>query len=319
MKSRNKLTVTLLNLTMPVLLVVALLNRQNIYDWYILQGYEPSRVISGLAIDTQMSDYAKKLFYVNKPQLLDSSIFNQKCTDFEETIVLGCYDGRGIYIFDVNDPRLEGIEQVTASHEMLHVGYERLNSNDRSELNALLEKQFAKISDERILKNIESYRKKDPSVVYNEMHSIFGTEVDSLDPELENYYLQYFQNRKKVVEFSVSYEKIFTDLKNKVGELDSRLANLKQQIETLESELKQEADRLSAWSDRLTQLRNSGSVDEYNGQVNSYNSSVYAYRDKLSQEKSLIDQYNSIVTERNNLALQQSSLYKSIDSKSKEL
>jgi len=319
MKSRSKFTLTLLNLAIPGLMVVALLNRQHIYDWYLLQGYEPKPEIARLATDTKMSEYARKLFYINKPQLLDSDTFNQRCTDSEETIVLGCYDGSGIYIFDVNDPRLEGIEQVTAAHEMLHVGYERLSERDRTDLNNLLEKQFKKITDQRILKNIETYRKKDPTVIYNEMHSIFGTEVATLEPELETYYLQDFLNRKEVVELSVSYEKIFTDLKNRVEDLDTKLANLKQQIDTLESELKTEADRLSGWSDRLTQLRNSGDVSDYNSQVNSYNSAVYSYRAKLSQEKTLIDQYNSIVTERNNLALQQNNLYQSIDSNSRKL
>lgn len=319
MKSRRKTTLVILNLAIPALLIVALVNRQSIYDWYILQRYEPSSVISRLTTETQMSEYARKLFYVTKPQLLDSVSFNEKCTDFEETIVLGCYDGIGIYIFDVNDARLEGIEQVTAAHEMLHVGYERLSNSKRTEINALLDIQFKKITDQRILKNIEAYRKKDPSVVYNEMHSIFGTEVDVLDPELETYYQQYFNDRKKVVSFSLAYEKVFNDLKNRVEDLDKKLANLKRQIEDLEQDLKNEAERLSSWSSRLNQLRDNNDISRYNSQVNSYNTAVYSYRDKLSQERSLIDQYNTIVSERNNLALQQSKLYKSIDSNSKEL
>lgn len=300
-------------------LVFVLLNRQGVTDSLALLNYSPTAEIKALADSSGMSDKGRKVFYVHKPEILDSEVFNNYCTENEETIVLGCYNGVKIYIFNVKDARLEGIEEVTAAHEMLHAQYDRLGSSQKVKVNKLIEMELGKLTDERILKNIEAYRKKDPSIVINEAHSILATEVKTLSPELETYYSQYFNNRTKVVNISESYESVFTSIKNQVENYDYQLSVLKTDIENREKDLEIRANELTSWSSELDKLRSDGSISEYNSQVYSYNSSVEKYRRDVNLLKQKITEYNEIVIKRNELAMQQNELYKNIDSRVKDL
>src|SRR5438045_4204235 len=107
------------------------LERQNVYDWWRLRNYVVPSNVAALADDTTMDPLARKIFYVAHPALQERDTFRANCTVDEKTIVLGCYrSGIGIFVYDVNDPRLNGILQVTAAHEMLHAAYERLNTKE---------------------------------------------------------------------------------------------------------------------------------------------------------------------------------------------
>lgn len=307
------------SVTLLAVLVFVLFNRQRTLDWLSLLNYTPPDNIKLLADASTMSSIGRQVFYVHRPEVLNNDDFNKYCTFSEETIVLGCYNGVKIYLFDVSDPKLEGIEEVTAAHEMLHAQYDRLSTNEKKRINSLLESELTRLTDERIKRNIESYKKRDPSIVLNEAHSIFGTEVKTLSPELEDYYNKYFIDRKKIVSISESYEAVFTNIKEQVEKYDLDLQNLKTEIETRENDLEKRASELTRWSDTLEGLRNNGLVEEYNSQVYSYNSSVDKYRKDINVLKLKISEYNGIVTKRNELAMQQNNLYKSIDSKAKDL
>src|SRR5690606_3442881 len=108
-------------------------------------------------------------------------------------IVLGCFvEGQGIYLYNVSDERLDGVKEVTAAHEVLHAGYSRLSSRDKARINHLLDQAFQANNDERIKETVETYRKRDPSIVSNELHSILATEARELPSELEEHYRRYF-------------------------------------------------------------------------------------------------------------------------------
>ncbi len=62
------------------------------------------------------------------------------------------------------------------------------------------------------------------------MHSIFGTEVQTLPPDLETYYSQYFKNRSSVVGLSARYQAEFTSRKDQVAADDARLKSLKTKL-----------------------------------------------------------------------------------------
>ncbi|HXE10230.1 MAG TPA: hypothetical protein VN554_02280, partial [Verrucomicrobiae bacterium] len=130
-KRRGRLIAAVVVLVWLACLGMAALERQNIYDWVKLQGYQAPADIAALAQQDTMTAYGRKIFYVNHPQLDDKSNFAGKCPNNggEQTIVLGCYrpGESGIFLLNVSDPRLNGVEQVTAAHEMLHGAYERLS------------------------------------------------------------------------------------------------------------------------------------------------------------------------------------------------
>lgn len=299
--------------------VVMIINRQAVLDRVVLLSYTPPDYIVGIANKIKITESSRTVFYANKPELLEKEAFNSTCPVSEESIVLGCFTGRNIYIYNVVDERLQGVKEVTAAHELLHAEYDRISSSQRAKVNALIEKQLELLTDQRILKNIEAYRKKDPSVVMNEAHSILGTEVSQLLPELEDYYKKYFSDRASIVKLSDSYESVFTSLKTQVEDYDKKLTELKKIIDAKEANLAVEADNLISWSSNLDELRQKGDITNYNAQVQSYNASVENYRKHLSEVRSLIVEYNAIVEKRNQLSIQQNSLFNSINSNSKEL
>ena len=126
---------------------------RDILDWWRLRDYAPTQEISLLAESSGMNDRGKKYFYVHDPALLDKAAFTSSCTVGEETIVLGCYiTNQRIYLYNVDDERLAGVEEVTAAHEMLHAAYDRLSPAEKERTNALLEEAYSRVTDERLRK-----------------------------------------------------------------------------------------------------------------------------------------------------------------------
>ena len=291
-------------------------NHYAISDWWRLQNYIAPAEIEKIADKTSMSSYGRQLFYVNRPNLDRKNAFNSDCSFPEATIVLGCYvPSRGIFILRVTDPRLNGIQEVTAAHEMLHAAYERLEDEEKDNINNLLQTEFTKVTDERVIKTIDGYRARDPGVVNNELHSILATEVRDIGPELHEYYNKYFIDRSQVVHLSAQYEQVFTDIKNRVDAYDAQLLQLKNQIERSQNELDTEFKHLQADRDALTEMADNEEFDAYNASVPEYNSNVRSYNANLNDLQQQIERYNALVTERNSVALEQRQLVQAIDSK----
>src|SRR5665213_1855149 len=121
---------TTLKFLLPILFLAGLFliwhNRWWFYDEYRLYGYEPPAEISQIAAEDQLTSYGKTLLYVYHPTLENSAAFNNNCKVTTAAIVLGCtVIDRGIYLYNIQDSQLNGVEQVTAAYEMLHVGYSR--------------------------------------------------------------------------------------------------------------------------------------------------------------------------------------------------
>ncbi|QQS18431.1 hypothetical protein IPL68_07670 [Candidatus Saccharibacteria bacterium] len=286
-------------------------NQQRITDWWKLRGYFPSSAVAAIARSTQMNDHGTHLFYVNKPQLLESSTFSKECPiAAEKTIILGCYKGgdRGIYLYDVTDIRLQGVEEVTAAHEMLHAAYARLSAAEKKQLDTSLEAFYQKsLNDERVRETIALYRQTEPTEIANEMHSIFATEVMDLPAELEAHYKQYFTNRKAVVTMALRYQAEFTLRRDQVAAFDADLNTLKSTIDTNQSRLLAQRSELDAQQRELDVLRRTN-VGTYNATVASFNQLVRAYNALLSETQGLIAEYNDTVEKRNALALEERQL-----------
>ncbi|MCA9328101.1 hypothetical protein KDA14_06240, partial [Candidatus Saccharibacteria bacterium] len=263
---------------------------------------------------------AKHLFYVNKPEIIGGEAFTADCpTGGEKTIVLGCYQSkdRGIFLYKVEDQRLDGVVQVTAAHEMLHAAYDRLSDEERSRVDSMLESFYKTgLSDQRVKDTIAAYKDSEPSEIDNEMHSIFGTEVANLPKELETYYTQYFKNRQAVVQFATDYQAEFTSRQNQVETYDAQLKALKQTIDANEKTLATMRASINALRDELDSLKAAQNYEAYNAKVSSYNQSVRAYNVLLAQTRTAIQQYNDIVDARNAIALEEEQLVQAISAQS---
>lgn len=288
----------------------------NIYDAYRLRNYSASPQIAQLASDTTMTDRSRRLFYVYHPELNDKTAFNANCNNNEKTIVLGCYvPGLGIYLYNVTDPRLQGIVQVTSAHEMLHAAYGRLSKSDKIHVNELIDQTYAHLTNERITKIVDDYKKNGADTV-NELHSILATEVQNLPPELEQYYGRYFTNRKQIASYSERYEAAFSDRKTQADQYLAQMEALKEQINQLNANLLPERAQLEKQFASL-QARRSQTKDaaSFNAAVDQYNDQVSAYNTKVQRTASLIDQHNSILEKYNAIALEEKELVQAIDSR----
>ncbi|MCA9346548.1 hypothetical protein KC960_03605 [Candidatus Saccharibacteria bacterium] len=318
MKKALKLTSIFVSIGLLGLAFLAVLNIQNIADWFALKNYQPTSEIANLATESGMNDYGRRLFYVYKPALLDKAEFGKSCQVDEITIVLGCYISRkNIYLFDVKEPKLNGVEQVTSAHEMLHAAYDRLSPKDKDYVDSLLQDAYSRVTDERIIKNVESYRSRDPSVISNELHSILGTEVRTLPKELEEYYKRYFTNRQSVVSLAEAYASEFQTLIDKVSEYDDKLSQLNGQISRLEADLEIQSKYLESEKNRINNLQ--AEPSQYNSEVSAFNKKVNAYNSQIETVKNLINQYNTMVAERNAIAAQEVQLMQAIDTRITEL
>jgi len=295
-----------------ILAAVTALNKQAIEDWWRLRQYNPPTAIVQLANQNTMTDYGRKLFYINKPEVASKIDFSKRCLnrDKEQTIVLGCYHGiqNGIYVLRVDDERLDGVEQVTAAHEMLHAAYDRLGSSERAKVDDMLDDYYKNgLKDERIKNVIDLYKKTEPNDLVNEMHSIFGTEISSLPVNLEQYYSQYFTKRSTIVNYANTYRVAFLKLQNQVKDYDSQLTTQKTQIDNLQADLKSQLGVINTRQQAMNSIRSTNPV-AYNAIVNDYNRLVREYNQGVSDLQGQIVTYNELVVARNAVAVQEEQL-----------
>ncbi len=289
--------------------------RYDFYDWFRLRNYTPTPAIASLVTTSGMNSQGRTLFYVNDPKLSDRQEFANQCKVKEQTIVLGCYTGTGIYIFDVTDERLKGVEEVTAAHEMLHAAYDRLSPGEKKKIDALTQAAYDKLKDPELAKRIDGYKKTEPGEIPNELHSILGTEKRNIGSELEEYYKKYFTDRLKVVSLAENYEKVFIDIQNQVQQYDATLSLRKVEIDQREKALETRASQLQQQRNSLDAQLAAKDYRGYNNSVPNYNYAVASFNAELAAVKKLIAEYNTIVEQRNKLAADQDSLAQSLDSR----
>ena len=275
--------------------------------------------IVALADRTAMTDEGRRLFYSARPEVLPKATFAQSCTIREEASVLGCFHQGPtdptprISLLQITDPHLSGMEEVTAAHEMLHDVWQHTSDAERRSLTTQLTAALAAVTDRRIIDKVATYRRQDPSVVPNELHSILGTEVAVLPAALERHYARWFTDRTAVTGLATTSQKVFADIDAQVKLLDAQLIDLRRQIDATRADL---AARNTAIETRRLQIRAldaSGDVAAHNAAVPGFNAQVNAYNAEVTRQQRLVDQHNAIVTRRNALASQYDEIEATID------
>lgn len=233
-------------------------NRQALVDQWVVWNAEPNPTIDAYIERAQLSEHGEFLLIASRPEIADGEAFNTICGNQEEgSGVLGCYTGRDmrITLFDVTDPQLDGIEEVVAAHEMLHAAWDRMPLSRRNELEVLLEEQYAALEgDEAFVERMEIYARTEPGQRANELHSIIGTEVGDLTPELERYYAQYFDDRAVVVQLHTTSNAVFVEIEAKsaalIAELDALRASVEADSASANAQQEQLNDDIGAFNDR---------------------------------------------------------------------
>lgn len=219
----------------------------DVYDFYVINTYTPSVEVKEIMAKAGMSGDGEKIFLASRPSIEGTTNFNEVCDVVEmSSATLGCYSAGKIYLYDVKNSQIEGVEVVTAVHEMLHAGYERLNYWEKEELNALLKKEIQRQkNNQEFSEHLSLYDENDRSLILNEAHSILATEVKDLSTELEDYYSRYFDDRQKVLDIHTGYVQIFSDLENQSKELLDKINRDTDQINQNITEYEQRVSQLS--------------------------------------------------------------------------
>jgi DNA repair exonuclease SbcCD ATPase subunit len=291
-------------------------HHQLIKDHYVVRTTSLQPESSTISDKLELTDQGSFLYKASQPVIQASDAFNESCKSVahEHSIVLGCYTKQKIFVYNVTDQRLNGVQEVTAAHELLHAVYERLSQSEKDELNTLLTSTANSIDDQRFKETVDEYRRTEPGQVENELHSILGTEIAVLPAKLEAHYNKYFNNRAKIVTYAKQYEEAFTSLDAKIKNYDQQLADLKSEKESLESTLNAKQRAIEEDKARLDTLRSSGDTEAYNAGVPGFNDQIQEYNRDISNLKQIINQYNALVETRNSLAATQNDLVKQLDS-----
>lgn len=251
----------LVNLVLVAAIVAIVVNPQRLVDQFAVWRYTPTATIAGYADRATMTDEGRFLFYASRPEIVADKAFDRVCSAEADQIgVLGCYlnADRTILLYDVTDPRLDGIEEVVASHELLHAAWDRLGAPDRKRIGDLLEAEAAKLTgDADFTKRMEFYAEAQPGQRLNELNSIIGTEVRDLAPELEQYYARYFADRSAVVGMHETSSAVFDQQQAAIADLVAQL------------------DALTASIDADYAAYNAG-FDQLNAEISGFNARVDA-------------------------------------------
>jgi hypothetical protein len=296
-----------------------LINRQYVLDQVAVWQFAPGSDVASLASRSGMSGKGTFYFYASKPAVEDAQKFNSACERKEaSTAILGCYTGQNIHVYNVTDVRLDGIKEVTAAHEMLHAAYARLGGNEKKKVDALLEAEYKKLKDNPdFSERMAFYSRTEPGERANELHSVIGTEVASISPELEAHYSAYFSDRSKVVGLHAKYAKVFSDLQAKGKALSAQLTTLGNKIEADSARYNADVSALNSDIGNFNSRASGGgfsSQEEFEKEraaLVSRANGLEARRNVINDE---VAEYNSLRQELAAVSSQSEALNRSVDS-----
>jgi len=231
-----------------ILLVFFLLNKTAVIDWFKGIGYNPTPAMLEVKNSLTLTTEGDRIFRATHALLASREDFNSSCESHDEAVsVLGCYTGDRVYVYNVEDDRLQGIRESTAAHEFLHAVWARLTGLEKSQLVPLLESTYA--SHPEMQDTINSYPEEER---IGELYVRLATQVKDLPAELESHYARYFTDQDRVASFYDSYIAPF-------NELTEQITALKKELDTLEAEISSRSAKLDA------QLKDfDAKVDEFN-------------------------------------------------------
>ncbi len=281
-------TISILVICLSIISATLLINWTQMLDRITGLSFEPTPEMTTLAENLNLTTAADIIYRSTHPTIKDRTEFNQICTSANEEIsILGCFDGRQIYIFNITNPELSGIKESTLAHELLHAIWDRISPVEQIDLEKHLGTVYAEHKTE-LEPRLKLYS---DTHFYEELHSIIGTEFAALPTALETYYAQYFVNQDTVVSYFEKYDAKFQKLKKEADDLRAQITS---NIEIIDAETEN-------YNDASAEL--SAAVADFNNRVESgaYTSiaAIQAERNVLLTRQSelqvLYDRINSLV------------------------
>jgi len=300
--------------------VFAFLNQQYIKDQVVVWAYTPSAEIQTIEDRIDLNKEGEFHFRATQPEIASAETFNKDCPRQETASpILGCYTSEHrIYIYNITNDQLDGIEEVTAAHEMLHAVWERMSESERSKIGSLLKVEYQKHTDNAgLVERMAYYQRTEPGQFENELHSILSTESRSLDPELEAYYKKYFNDRQKVVALYEKYNTVFEQFKLQSDTLYNELTTLGASIDARTEKYNADATQLSVDIAAFNARADNGNFSSI-GEFNRERASLITRSDQIDADRASItadiETHNQKYAEYQEVSSKIEVLNKSIDS-----
>ena len=297
--------------------IVLVLQRDRVYDYYRGITYKPSAEMVKIRDSLDLTSEGEFLFNASQPVLSERDEFNQNCRPTDaETAILGCYVMENIYVYNIEDEQLRGIKELTAAHELLHAVYARMSDEEKGELESIL-KQVYKNNKEILEDDLKIYSSSEQS---EELYVRAGTEVKILPDILEKHYAKYFTNQDKVVGYYDSYIAVLRRLKAELKALETEMGELNTKIDNMTTEYKNRvvqyetdvnqfnncADTMGCFSSQWEfdtrrnvlvneQIALDALYDDISNLIVEYNKKVKVYNNDIIETNRLTDKMNSNV------------------------
>lgn len=286
---------------------------QHFHDAYIAWSEPIPDDVAAIAAVTGMSEEGELIYRASTPAIEDDDDFTEHCA-IEGGAVLGCYSAGNVYVFAVTDARLAGTVEVTAAHEMLHAAYERLSAAERERIDALVDEAIAQLpDDDPVFEDLELYSAAQQD---DEWHSRLGTEFADLDPELEEHFARYFDDRAKVVELNEQATALFDQLRAQIEALVAEIDALDPVLDARIAAYESAIATFNADVDSFNARADSGAFASQ-AQFDRERNALVARGDALDAEGAALDaeitRYNALVDQLTALDADYADLYSALD------
>lgn len=298
-----------------ILSVAIIINREWLYDWYRGVSYQPTEEMSRIRGELKLTGQGNFLFNSAQPGLNEADEFNKNCRkDESDTAVLGCYTEKNIYIYNIVEPKLDGIRELTTAHELLHAKWARMSDDEKVALVEPLTRTF-EANQDLLEEEINQY---DISEKQEELYVRAGTEVKDLPEELEKHFAEIFEDQNHIVDFYNKYITVFRTIKAEMNSLLDEIDALKIEIDAKTAKYQDQFNQLEADivsfnscaevagcfatvsefnSRRATLLTRQNDLEVLNGEINrlidEYNMRVDEYNSDVTESRKLQDMINS--------------------------
>lgn len=278
-------------------------------------GYQAPADVATLTNKLPFTDKAKTIFYATRPALESRDEFNQHCDSHDIDIsVLGCYTDGKIYLYNVDSTDLPDVVESTATHELLHAAWERLNIFEKTAIEIELEKVYQS-NKELLAGDLDLYDVDDRM---DELHSRIGTEIANLPESLEHHYAKYFTDQDAVVALYERYHEPFEKLKNEIDTLSQELETMQKDIDARAKDYYQKSEDLNKRIDEFNNCANTLGCFSSQPAFNSRRQSLVSEQNSLEEVYKAINttivNYNDKVTQYNNNILRSKTLENMINS-----
>lgn len=291
-------------LVMAILALILITQYSLIKDYALAMTFQPTAEVTDITSTLSLTSAGERTFNASQPEIGTSSDFNSKCRSNEaDSPILGCYTNQRIYLFSINNKKLDGIEDVTAAHELLHAVYERMSDAQKSDINVELERVYEVVKNKDLEERMDYYAKHEPGERENELHSIIGTEVEDVGPVLQEHYEKYFTDRQSIVERFKRVDSVFQDVQNRSSQLVKQLDDLADSIAVRKAEYERQNSQVEVdiqnYKNRTYSSQSEADNDYYAIQsaVNQLQNSASSINQEIARYEELYNQLTAVSSE----------------------